>query len=82
MSRNHLTRKQWILVIGLALLCFPALKNTAIAQSEEPNSRQIVLDRFNKARPAEDVTAGIGGTRVSGGAAVKAPLYRRTGPVR
>jgi hypothetical protein len=82
MSRNHLTRKQWILVIGLALLCFPARKNTAIAQSEEPNSRQIVLDRFNKARPAEDVTAGIGGTRVSGGAAVKAPLYRRTGPVR
>ena len=48
-------------------------------QDQEEPSRQIVLDRFNKARPA-DVTAGVGGARI--GAGVKAPVYRRTGPVR
>jgi len=48
-------------------------------QDQEESSRQIVLDRFNKARPA-DVTAGVGGART--GAGVKVPVYRRTGPVR
>src|SRR5258706_12295642 len=32
-------------------------------QDQEESSRQIVLDRFNKARPAADVTAGGGGSR-------------------
>src|SRR6266436_4190602 len=70
-------------LIIFAFLCIgltsSAFTSTAIAQSEEPNSRQIVLDRFNKARPA-DVTAGFGGARA--GAGVKAPVYRRAGQVR
>jgi hypothetical protein len=50
---------------------------------DEESSRQIVLDRFNKARPADGVTAGIGGTRTGpNNVAVKAPVYRRTGQIR
>ncbi len=45
-------------------------------QDPEESSRQIVLDRFNKARP-EDATASVGGGRTQ--ATVKAPVYRRTG---
>ncbi|HXL09086.1 MAG TPA: DUF4384 domain-containing protein [Candidatus Bathyarchaeia archaeon] len=52
-------------------------------QDQEESSRQIVLDRFNKARPAADVTAGVGGSRVGANrTSVKPPVYRRTGPVR
>ena len=50
-------------------------------QNEEESSRQIVLDRFNKARPFSEATGGVN----SGGAskpAVKPPVYRRTGNVR
>src|SRR5216684_702111 len=47
-------------------------------QDQEESSRQIVLDRFNKARPAADITAGVGGTRTG----VKPPVYRRTGQIR
>jgi hypothetical protein len=50
---------------------------------DEESSRQIVLDRFNKARPAEDVTAKISGSRVGpSNIAAKPPLYRRTGQIR
>jgi Domain of unknown function (DUF4384) len=62
--------------MSLAVLGGLLFTSTAIAQSEDANSRQIVLDRFNKARPAEDVTAGAGGTRA------KPPVYRRTGQIR
>ena len=52
-------------------------------QDQEESSRQIVLDRFNKARPAAEVTGGLGGTRVGPKtAAVKPPVYRRTGSIR
>ena len=50
-------------------------------QNEEESSRQIVLDRFNKARPFSEATGGVN----SGGAtkpAIKPPVYRRTGNVR
>lgn len=50
-------------------------------QEDEASSRQIVLDRFNKARPFSEATGGVN----SGGAtkpAVKPPVYRRTGNVR
>jgi hypothetical protein len=68
------------LTISIAVLGVLSFASTAIAQSEDANSRQIVLDRFNKARPADDVTAGVGGTRA--GARVKPPVYRRTGQTR
>lgn len=69
----------------LSLSCMVAINIAAQTQQDEEGSRQIVLDRFNKARPAENVTAGVGGGRASGtgaNAAVKAPVYRRTGSIK
>jgi hypothetical protein len=66
----------------IAFLCC-LFSGLVLAQTpkEDVSSRQIVLDRFNKARPAEDVTAGIGGSRPKNVAA-KPPIYRRTGQIR
>ena len=47
---------------------------------EDESSRQIVLDRFNKARPFAEATGGIN-TRANK-PAPKPPVYRRTGNVR
>ncbi len=66
--------------MGVAVLAVLSFTTTAIAQSQDENSRQIVLDRFNKARPSGDITAGVSGART--GAPVKAPIYRRTGSLR
>jgi hypothetical protein len=54
--------------------------NPTVGDDEE-SSRQIVLDRFNKARPMSEATAGMGSV-TSGMNAMKAPLYRRTGATR
>jgi hypothetical protein len=78
---NRIPSITWALAALSCLTCSLALaqkQNTA--QDEDASSRQIVLDRFNKARPAADVTAGVSGTRA--GATVKAPIYRRTGSLR
>ncbi len=64
--------------VGLAVLAALSFASTAIAQSEDESSRQITLDRFNKARSAEATTAT--GTRTR--AAPRAAIYRRTGPLR
>ena len=48
-------------------------------QDDEESSRQIVLDRFNAARPLSE--AAKGGMN-SGNAAAKPPVYRRTGAAR
>ena len=79
---KHLTTIQWTAIFGLTVLCLFSTNSPAQAQGEEPNSRQIVLDRFNKARPAEELTAGVGGGRVGANVAVKAPIYRRTGSLK
>jgi hypothetical protein len=77
---THLTPKHWTVIVGLALLCALSIAPTAFAQSEDSNSRQIVLDRFNKARPLSDATAAIGGNRTGAtGSAGRPPIYRRTG---
>src|SRR5262252_2288407 len=64
-----------------------SLASIATAQAQNPtdqddeSSRQIVLDRFNKARPlAESVKGGMD----SGGSSLrtKPPVYRRTGAAR
>jgi hypothetical protein len=47
-------------------------------QQDEESSRQIVLDRFNKARPLSEASGGMG----SGSTANKQPVYRRTGAAR
>jgi len=58
-------------------LC-PAQKANPVDPDDE-SSRQIVLDRFNTARP---VSEGIKGGMTSGSATVKPPVYRRTGTAR
>src|ERR1041384_4957267 len=59
--------------------------NLAAAQNptdqDDESSRQIVLDRFNKARPMSEAKAGMGSV-TSGMNAMKAPLYRRMGAAR
>ena len=49
------------------------------SQDEDESSRQIVLDRFNKARPFSAATGGIDNNAVK---AAKPPVYRRSGNVR
>lgn len=64
------------------VVCLSA--NGAAAQkqdgAQDESSRQITLDRFNKARPAEATTTQSARTRTR--ASVKAAIYRRTGPLR
>jgi len=71
-------------ILTLLLILLPA--NIALAQKLNPpedqddeSSRQITLDRFNKARPLSEATAGLG-SRSKG--ASKPPVYRRTGAAR
>jgi hypothetical protein len=66
----------------LFLCCLFAGNVAAQTQQDEEGSRQIVLDRFNKARPAEEVTSGVSGARTGASVAVKAPVYRRTGSIK
>src|SRR5688572_10879776 len=75
---NRLTT---LLVVLGAIAFSPA----ALGQTQDDSSRQIVLDRFNKARPAENVS---GGTTSNGArrprrpnAAAMRPRYRRTSPL-
>ena len=70
----------WLLIVILCLTSHVVLAQKQDSQDTGVSSRQIVLDRFNKARPAEDATAGISGGRTS--ASVKAPIYRRTGAIK
>ena len=69
----------------LVLFGATAFSFTALAQTQDDASRQIVLDRFNKARPPENVS---GGTTVNGArrprrpkVAAMRPRYRRTSPL-
>ena len=68
-------------IVTLLLILLPA--NNAVAQKLNPaedqddeSSRQIVLDRFNKARPLSEASGGMGS------APAKPPVYRRTGAAR
>lgn len=67
----------------IILLCsvFAAEVAAQTTQDQEESSRQIVLDRFNKARPLPEAKGGMGGL-TSETNAMKAPLYRRTGATR
>jgi hypothetical protein len=66
----------------LALVWIGATLSPARAQTQnqdEESSRQIVLDRFNTARPLSEAAKGA---MNSASAAVKPPVYRRTGAAR
>ena len=65
-----------------ALSCLLVAAPTAVAQKQdasqnEESSRQIVLDRFNKARPAADVQGQVVPNK-----SAKPPVYRRVGNTR
>lgn len=71
-----------LLTTLLVLLGAIAFSPVAVAQTQNDASRQIVLDRFNKARPPENVA---GGTTANGArrprrpnVAALRPRYRRT----
>lgn len=84
-SSRHFLRMKTITKLVIAVLICLAF-NLASAQQqapqdqEEESSRQIVLDRFNKARPFSEATGGI--NTGASKPAVKPPVYRRTGNVR
>src|SRR5438045_4055128 len=70
-----------LIVAAIACACATALAQNNNSQGEgEGSSRQIVLDRFNKARPSEGTTTPSVRTRTR--ASLKAAIYRRTGPLR
>jgi hypothetical protein len=78
MSSKRVLGKGSRLVMILTALCFFSITSAVFAQDE--TSRQITLDRFNKARPAETTTKPS--ARDPRRAALRAALYRRTGPLR
>jgi hypothetical protein len=74
--------KTYLLAIALLLIpfCSPNLAQAGNpTDPDDESSRQIVLDRFNTARPLSE--AAKGGMN-SGAAPVKPPVYRRTGSAR
>ena len=68
-----------LLTAGFLLVAAP---RRTFCQDDE-SSRQIVLDRFNKARPMSEATGSMsGGGGKTNTAAVRPPVYRRTGAMR
>lgn len=68
---------QFLILFVALTCCGSALSQTN--QDEEESSRQIVLDRFNSARPLSEATKG---GMNSGNVSAKPPVYRRTGTTR
>jgi hypothetical protein len=84
-----LTRNSQTLGMGLAILAALALPYSAIAQSQDEGSRQIVLDEFTKARPTKNTETPSSPSRTaprtrtrpptSTSRVAKRPTYRRAG---
>src|SRR5438876_5411301 len=68
-----------VLILSAANLVFAQKPDPA--DQEDESSRQIVLDRFNKARPLSEASAGVGGSSANT-AAMRPPVYRRAGAMR
>ncbi|MFN2577030.1 MAG: DUF4384 domain-containing protein [Pyrinomonadaceae bacterium] len=67
------------IIFGLFLTFGPVV--ALCQQQQDESSRQIVLDRFNKARPADAPVTITNRPRNRGNsAAMRRPVYRRTGP--
>jgi hypothetical protein len=62
-------------ILLMALVCVPAQQPSS---QDDESSRQIVLDRFNTARPLSEAAKG----GMSSGNAPAKPVYRRTGAAR
>jgi hypothetical protein len=71
-THSFITR---VLPLLLCCVCTGVFAAQPPQQQEEESSRQITLDRFNKARPLSEASGGMG----SGSTASKPPVYRRTG---
>lgn len=65
-----------VALIGLMVLCLLSFTPSAFAQTQNDASRQITLDRFNKARPE----SAAGSSRSRANLAAMRPRYRRTAP--
>lgn len=63
--------------IGLAALLLIGTASAVVAQTQNDNSRQIVLDSFTNARPPKTASATAGGSRTRPPAIRKRPTYRR-----
>jgi hypothetical protein len=74
---------EWFSKIILVLTLFQAhgafARKSNLTDQDEESSRQITLDRFNKARPAEPPAKPT--ARAQARAALKAAVYRRTGRI-
>jgi uncharacterized protein DUF4384 len=75
--------RSFVRVLTISLITATAIAASAQVQinpqdQEEESSRQIVLDRFNKARPFSEATGGFNTKKP----VPKPPVYRRTGNVR
>ncbi|HSP62572.1 MAG TPA: DUF4384 domain-containing protein [Pyrinomonadaceae bacterium] len=69
-----------LLPLNMSLAVLAALSFTSTALAQDESSRQITLDRFNKARPAEATTTPSARNRTR--ASLRTAIYRRTGPLR
>src|SRR5207245_3680507 len=78
LTMNILKKLAFAILICLTPNLAPAQKQN---DQEDESSRQIVLDRFNKARPLSEASAGVGGSSANT-AAIRPPVYRRTGAMR
>lgn len=65
--------------ISLAAFLLIGTASTAFAQTQDDNSRQIVLDSFTNARPPKTTASTAGGGRTRPPAVRRRPTYRRIG---
>src|SRR5260370_32117609 len=77
---NRIPSIIWVLAALTCLACSLAAAQKQNEAQDDESSRQITLDRFNKARPAEATTTPSVRNRTR--AALRAAIYRRTGPLR
>jgi hypothetical protein len=68
-----------LFALAISLSCCASVFPQSRQDDEDESSRQIVLDRFNKARPFSAASGGIDNNAVK---AAKPPVYRRSGNVR
>lgn len=66
-----------LLVFFLATICVGAVAGQT--NQDDESSRQIVLDRFNKARPFSEAKGGVDNSAAK---IAKPPVFRRTGNIR
>jgi len=75
-----ISQKQLTFLLLSISLCSVFCREVVAQTTQDESSRQITLDRFNKARPADPPAKPS--VRPQAGAALKAAIYRRAGPLR